>query len=731
MTQLASSEAYTSLFTGDELDYAVAKALGNKYRGNVTPGCHLIGDTIEMAIDLDALLIPGKYTVYFYINGPEALKTNVDIDPIREFSVRPIYLQIYTTGGDHLYQTIMVNALLFYRDMWSGEADPTGHIPWKQIDLGVEGTVITNNLEFSESGTEEALSQRMGTVLVDAMRKLQIGNANLLDFTNGFYLYGDNDPTNDTDEINAHWNCTHGEIELVTYDDISDGNVDTPLDTTLTINKFPMFDDIDGDIIALFKSTDTYAVFESDKTNNFIYVSSNSKYTASVYLVYDSKFLALADSAEAFISIKNGLNEVRTRRIQLNLLGAPSDYPQGEIPDNLYCYNKTLYGTDYDVDPNVEHPDWADSYTGQFKTIEKAASELGYYRLSVTIDPGDLQVASRQSLTIQFGFSGAGAKGIMVLPKVEYGEYATQYNHSWGDLYYYFTNCEEFFGVPIDITSPTEFQDQDSFVYVPETEVDGVVIPAHFNAEPVAVGGGGGFIVHADDDLTITDYEHQSARYSSSDDNQLDRLFVSYSPTYDPNAIITDNDQDVYSEYGDITYAEKYPRYKNVLVLNKMNNELLYWDDLYNVNGIDENEPQGAYVSINKPFVIRNCATEYDTDINGPKPVDYTVDKSYSEAYVGKNQFWLHKPVINNDNQDQDHAGKLKYYDPEENKWLTVRAKADQIYIVSEVAPGEEGFGLFWIQESTNALYYSVRGQNGTIIWKPIESIWGSNPSQS
>jgi hypothetical protein len=499
-----------------------------------------------------------------------------------------------------------------------------------------------------------------------------------------------------------------------------------------------MFDDIDGDIIALFKSTDTYTVFESDKRNNFIYVSSNSKYTASVYLVYDSKFLELADSAEAFISIKNGLNEVRTRRIQLNLLGAPSDYPQGEIPDNLYCYNKVLFNTDYDVDPNVEHPDWVDSYTGQFKTIEKAASELGYYRLSVTIDPGDLQAASRQSLTIQFGFSGAGAEGIMVLPKVEYGEYATQYNHSWGDSYYYFTNCEEFFGVPIDITNPTEFNDQDSFVYVPETEVDGVTIPAHFNAEPVAVGGGGGFIVHADDDLTITDYWYRESRYADDSgqdaENRADRLLISYSPDYS-GTLIDIEDQNNYNDTtqdpSSVEYASKYPRYKNVLVLNKMNNELLYWDDLYNANGVDANKPQGAYVSINKPFVIRNCATESDVEINGPKPVDYTVDKSYSEAYVGKNQFWLHKPVVNNDNQDQDHAGRLKYYDPEEKKWLTVRAKADQIYIVSEVAPGEEGFGLFWIQESTNALYYSVRGQNGTIIWKPIESIWGANPSQS
>ena len=60
---MASSESYASLFTGDELDFAIAKALGNKYRGNTTPGCHLIGDTTDTVIGLDQVFRSFVFTI--------------------------------------------------------------------------------------------------------------------------------------------------------------------------------------------------------------------------------------------------------------------------------------------------------------------------------------------------------------------------------------------------------------------------------------------------------------------------------------------------------------------------------------------------------------------------------------------------------------------------------------------------------------------------------------------
>lgn len=723
---MASSEAYTSLFTGDELDYAVAKALGNKYRGNITPGCHLIGDTVEMAIDLDALLIPGAYTVYFYTNGPEALATGteeeIDENPLRAFSVRPLYLKIYATGGDHLYQMVLVGAMLYFRDMWSAEdKDPiTGHIPWRSLDLGVEGTVITNNLEYSEGGTLEALSQRMGTALVDAIRKLQIGNSNLLDFTNGFYMYGDR--TNSANEMKYHWDCIYGDIDMVTYDDIIDGSITFPSGSAINITKFPLFDDIDDTIIAMFKSSSTSndAIFTSDPENNKIYMTNNAQYTASVYLLYDTRFASMSDNAEAFISLRIGSNTIRTRSIKLNRLVSPAEY-SGPATD-LYCYNKILVGTDYDTSYE-DKPDWTDTYNGKFKVIEPSASQLGYYRLTVTVDPSDLSDRSDlDNISIQFGFSNA--YGIFVLPKVEYGEYATQYCHSWGDLQYYFVNCEEFFGVPIDVTGPSDFNEDDGFVFVPEKTVEGQTIPAHFSAEPIAVGGGGGFVIHTEDDLTIFNNTERNDYYVALD--ALDMLKISYAP--DGQTPITVNDQHTYDgQYGPnlMTYSDFNSRYDKVLVFNKMTSELLYWDNLYN-NG-QGNDP-GAYVSLNKPFVIRECATSGGADVNGPKSVDYSTDKSYTEAYAGKNTFWLDKPHSGSTSK----AATIKYFDPEENAWMTAVAAASKVYVVSETAPGREALGLFWIQSTTNALYYSVEELvNGvmTVVWKPIESIWGANPS--
>jgi hypothetical protein len=153
--------------------------------------------------------------------------------------------------------------------------------------------------------------------------------------------------------------------------------------------------------------------------------------------------------------------------------------------------------------------------------------------------------------------------------------------------------------------------------------------------------------------------------------------------------------------------------------LNKQTNELLYWDDLNTRDNVNE----GGFVSINKPFVIR---VDDDNGI-GPKPVDYTTDNSYNESFVGTNQFWLHKPdTVGATNASK--AATIKYYDPEEEMWLTAKADAASIYVVQPNAPGAEWLGKFWINSTTNALYYSIV-QNNEIIWKPIFSIWGANPA--
>lgn len=751
---MASSESYASLFTGDELDLAIAKAMGNKYRGITTPGCHLIGDTTDTVVDLDRLLIPGKYTIYFYENGPASFiyknGTNMSEDTVDSedlsnsalFSIRPIYLVMYTTGGDHLYQTIMVGARLYWRDMWSNENIVGTHIPWRCSDLGVEASIITDHVEYTQTGSSESLSQRMGTALMDKIKRLEIGNANLLNFTNGYFMYGRVNPStlDVTNDMSKYWNMQNGKISTVTYDDIKNNNVSFPTGSAVNINLFPLFDDIDSDIVSLFISDNSsgsglesvfmsYSSSSSGIEYNKIYMSGNAKYTASVYLVYDEAFYTMQNDNKAFITISLNDNVIKTKEIVLNRLSTSMDESITN-PGVPYCINDILVGTEYDS--GGHYPDNPD-----FKVINKAASETGYYRLTVTIDPTDLDDANMTDIKLSFGFLGSEAKGIFVLPKVECGEYATQYNHSWGDLYYYFTNSEAFFGVPINILHPSQFENQDSFVYNESNNM--------FEAEPVAIGGGGGFVVHERDDLTVETMNDNNRRYAIANRNNPEKIPVSYKP--DGKNLINGHDPAKvdskgyalggYQELYTATHlAHYYPRYEHILFLNKQTNELLYWDKLCNKNhqdgsaDPDQSDPYGTtggFVSLNKPFVLRKGVDGH----SGPQPVNYSNDQSYTESFAGTNQFWLDKPSATG-GTTSSKAATLKYYDPEEEMWLTAKADAASIYVVQPTAPGPEFLGKFWINNTTNALYYSVVetvNNEPQVVWKPIFSIWGANPT--
>lgn len=785
---MATSEAYASLFTGDELDYAIAHALGNKYRGNVTPGCHLIGESADTCVDLDDLLMTGKYTISHYINGPAAFLTEEngtsyeEYDPEESgdysgtisrlnqqtaFAVKPIYIQVYATGGDHLYQTIMVGAKLYWRDMWSaenilnyddGQGHVYSHIPWRCVDLGIESSIISNTFEFMDSGVNNSLSQRMGTAAIDYVRRLAIGNANLLDFTNGFFMYSllrKGTPTQEdidriTSEIDRYWNISKsggtplGSIATVTYEDISDGDIYNVSGEPLDIDRMPLFDDIDDEIMTLFKATSGECAFanytpadvSTNQIINKISVSPNTYYTASVYVLYDSSFIDLDDTAEAYITIGVGnltydSNRFKTASVKLNRLGSELDYtghvPAMQVPEDAVFINPVYGGTDYEGNGPASDSD--------FRHYNIAPSQLGYYRLSITLDPNDYSDtaigSNYNNISIAFGVTGGtptAARAIFVLPKVEYGMFATQYNHSWGDLYYYFTNCEAFFGVPIDVSHPSEFEDQDSFVYVPESGTPGEsdYTPAYFSAEPVAVGGGGGFVVHKTDDLTVMNDDDKYHEYNDDDDdpigtNTVDQLPISYSPTDSSSDIISQGDQETYADLDYGPLKETYPRYKSVLFLNKMTKELLCWEDCVKSDG----STVGGFVSINKPFVIRDSGT----DANGPKPVDYDNDRSYIDAYVGKNQFWLHKEP-KEAGQDHENDAYLKYFDPDDNQWHIPKTTPSAIYVVQSNAPDESMLGKLWINSTTGVMYYSIIDPlSGNVVWKPVYAAWGSNPA--
>lgn len=817
-----ASEAFASLFTGDELDYAVASALGGKYRGNLSPGCKLIGEARDRYTDLDDLVYEGAYTIIYYINGPaDFMSTDENPDPgwddssagddqipyrlkVTSFSVRPIYLHIYAVGGDSLYQTMIVGTKLFFRDMWSMEnaieyqtsQGTKIHIPWRSIDLGAEQSVVRSFLGYDASGNDQVLSQRMGTALVDFIKRLSIGNANLLDFTNGFFLYSADHASAD---ISHYWNMSAGvggtpSIETVTYDDISTSNVDN-INGDLALAEMPLFDDIDNDIVTLFRSTGNCSFANYGASSNAtqiinkIAVGANAKYTASVYLIYDEGFVHQPDAAKAFIKIGyasgGSITEVATSEVQLNLLGGPNDYDQ--VPENAIYKNYIYDGTEY--------ADVAYNY-GDFTNVNKAASEMGYYRLSVTLSQDMIDDSSLSSLVIVFGVTGTedvtvssvtyNGGGIFTLPKVEYGDFATQYNHSWGDLYYYFTNTEAIYGVPIikpgrTVFLPKDFEDQDSIVYKTTEPVCGDcgstfimydgetgepefcydcgstnILTKYFNVEPVAVGGGGGFVQHTIDDLTIRNENDQTLKYGTTTispsiyidgkektegRNKADKIVESYRPD-GKNLVHTHGGSDAYNQhyYNEGAIKQMYPRYKDILFLNRQTGELICWDDLVTVDissdGSGTYRQTGGFVSLSKPYVIRESNNNYPNA--GPKPIKYlhetepldpsvdpstTPDRSYVEDFVGTNKFWLQKDPGTSE-------AVLKYYDPDEEAWKAPRTEPTAIYVVQPNAPSSDWEGKLWINSTTGVMYYSVR-ENNSVIWKPVYAAWGANPANS
>jgi hypothetical protein len=617
-----------------------------------------------------------------------------------------------------------------------------------------------------ESGVSISQSQRMGTAVIDYIRRLAIGNANLLDFSNGFFLYSFNRqgqpiPDSINSEIEKYWSFTdNSTIETIAYDDI---NMTDNVSEKLNITHMPLFDDIDDEIITIFRAgnngvfSNYYNTIDATKSINKISVSANTAYTASVYLIYDPSFIELDNSAKAFISIGVAGSE-KTTYIKLNTLASEYDYehhqPPITIPNDAEYINHVYDNTDYKNNDASSDSD--------FRHYNVAVSDRGFYRLTVTIDPNDIDTSQDTNIRIAFGVVGGNAsaeppklvRALFTLPKVEYGVFATQYNHSWGDLYYYFTNCEAFFGVPIDLEHPSEFKLRDGFVYggyecetcgyegdyndfvVPGQldltcpKCDGTNIkPPHFNVEPLTVGGGGGFVQHLDDDLSIstlldksiaysTDTEHEVAPGSGHGTNDADYLPISYSPNGDPENIITEQDQTVYNE---TNLKAKYPRYKDILFLNKQTGELMCWDsNVKNASGDDV----GGLVSINKSFVIREAGDNAD----GPKPVDYDADgdRSYVESYAGKNRFWIQKPSPYA--AAGTKSGTLMYWDPEEQEWLTPITEPTGIYKVQPNAPGSEWAGKFWINSTTGVMYYYDYTATPA-VWRPLYAAWGSNPS--
>ena len=426
---------YTSAYTGDELDLTISRVLGDTYRGDASPGCHLIGDKSEMPVFLNDITIPGKYTIYFYYSDPEFLADS---------AISPIFLHVYWSG-QMLYQTIRIGPRLYWRDLISGD------LTWKMIDMGIEAVRVVDNLytdlDKDESADEMALSANMGAELRKMIEAQHIGNINLLDCTGTLQGYADSREYSRFDKywtfVNAHY-MFDATSSSVGTDKISDISNDENVGTTVFVVKRNGYVLSNG---SYFKSGSAYY----------------EPFTASVYL-----------------------------RLIWNVDGHFSD----EYTESDKVYIKIIVKYDdssYDDIVVTKEYSIKDIYTDP-----KCNADV--FRLSVTLNKesfGNPNVVDRnindnlrKRIYVCFGVEcGEYINQItFTQPKLEYGDYATQYNHSTNDLMYWYTNCEKIFDVDINATTPSDFNEQDGLVYNSSTE--------EFDHEPVAVGGGGGFNIY-------------------------------------------------------------------------------------------------------------------------------------------------------------------------------------------------------------------------------------------
>lgn len=421
---------YTSQYTGSELDETIRLTLGGTYRGDTGPGCHLIGDKVDMPQNLNDLSIPGKYTAYFFYNGPTGVN-NV---------ISPICVQVYW-AGQFLYQTITIGTKFYWRDLISGD------LSWKMIDMGVEATKVVDDLytdiEYDESADEMALSANMGAELRKMTENQEIGNVNLLDCTGELHGYtGSDGMTLD----NNYWVFSNSAINI---------NSELPV----------------------------YDVSNGSKLNSKSFYVNKNGYVMS-YGSYIKGYSEFMDPYTASVYVKN--------------INASVD----SIPDSDIMYIKIIIK---DVDAGV-----ADIvFTREYRIkdyINTTELNNGKLRLSVTINKeifGERKIEGRETSGISNGVATKSTRTIHVCfgfnsqegpistiefyhPKLEYGYYATAYNHSANDLRYWYTNCEKIYDAPINATSPNDFIEQDGLVYNSTTKA--------FIHEAVAVGGGGGFV---------------------------------------------------------------------------------------------------------------------------------------------------------------------------------------------------------------------------------------------
>lgn len=803
---------YTSQFTGDELDFAISSALGSKYRGTLSPGCHLIGASTDQRANFNELTIPGKYTAYFFQGGPRDSE-----------SVSPVCIQVFW-GATMLYQTIQLGSNLYWRDMLSGdighegEPDYTGYPKWNKVSMGSESTVIVDSLyddlDSDLSSVDKALSANMGAELRKRIEKQQIGNVNLIDHTNilceydtkieDYWTMSSSDDSisdrsisslieetlNDIDPdlyIRDYSVQTSGWLSGMTYY-VYDGtnNTYTAVDTSVITEPdpdtayfvktnfdsndygFPVMDDIDSENVTIYEFGSSANGSCTSIISNKAYVSKGAQYTASVYVILPANFERLTpDSKDSvFINLYKSGDEQSE-----NTIGASF-----KLYD-LFCKSNTQISTEFDSDDSYKTITDGDGNVVITYTVLHRGAYFGYARISYTYTPSissiseDTEDSSGTKIIFKFGVSNLAEiddKRLCVrfaYPKVEYGQYATQYNHSWYDLTWYFTNTERIYDVDIDVDSPTEFNDQDGLIF----KKGDSVATSKFHHEPVTVGGGGGFVIFDSREGLIPNHGFYApnvtnANIYNDNDNfhpsglrwdkclsenipieslkewneRFDKILVYNTSNFDDasagNHHINGDTKDRiplilnHSDYMQLDWS--HPENCGGYWKDISHNTLMYfkYDPLSGWN-------EGHYTPIVRKPMVECKATEveyYDnksglTTISIPNFNDTGIDEDCElEAYTNRDYNFINaasgQAWLDTTERDAEVPATIKYFDTLTKTWRAPKADAGKVWYKSEV-PDDGMRNLIWINSNTRAPYIY---DSDVAKWVPLLALWGS-----
>ena len=440
-TKVEPGRSYSVDYTGDEVNKALGRLLGDAYGDDVDPGCHLIGKDSYNPVNLNTVRVPGAYTAYFYNHGPSVLNVYNGTSPIRmhvysdeDFAGsgqtamwQTIEALVYTEADLTTGQEAGEQLFLFYRDILHCSSDDESvDYGWSKMKLSTGSTVVVNNLKSDNQHI--ALSANMGRYLKHLIDTDDQGTSNLL--------------------LNSDFN--NGDTGWILSSDASIIEDDNQAEN--------MFGRPSHGILIYTENTD-YCGVATDAAYMPIINGTEKNLTASVY-------------------VRSATNATVFAQIQLCDENGEAIIQAIETTDN-----------DYETDSESAEP-YAVTLSSYMTVTSLANSNLS--RITITIPRVDLfaTIFSAKKVSFYFGVVGGG-EARFFHPQLELGKHPTAWHPNWYDMWFEYDNARYLNEIHLDSDVNIDtIKDQQTFVFSAEEQ--------EFIARYIATGGGGGFVAQDD-----------------------------------------------------------------------------------------------------------------------------------------------------------------------------------------------------------------------------------------